>query len=129
MTLKKMKSLKIGDIIVKVRKHYQNYDFTRVPCEPKAYTVRSPKTSEIYLEESVQRSFLKDGIRYVNANGCSRSAICESFETLEDYINGNFNKDIILDKKYANLEEFMLKKMKNDHKEAKEKEAKRIKNG
>lgn len=38
MKLDKMFKLKIGDKIVKVRKHYQNYDHTKVPCEPTIYS-------------------------------------------------------------------------------------------
>lgn len=129
MTIDKMKSLKKGDKVVKVRSHYQNYDFTMVPCEPKVYTVSS-KTMDINLKESVKRSFLRDGTRYVNANGCDRRDMCESFETLEDYLAGNYNKDIILDKiKWPSLEEFLLFKMGNDHNKAKEVEAKRINDG
>lgn len=128
MTLKKMFGLKVGDVIVKVRKHYQNYDHTLIPCEPIVYTVSWKGGHEISLKENVKRSFVKDGIRYVDAHGVDNSVICESFVTLADYISGEYNKDIILDKqKWSSLEAFLLFKMENDHKKAREAEESRVK--
>lgn len=126
MTIDKMKSLKEGDIVVHVRKNYQNYDHTKVPCEPKVYTIYS-KSMDIYLKEVVKKSFIKDGRRCVSAMGCSKSIFCACFETLEDYLSGDYEKDIVLDKtKWKSLEEFLMYKLDNDHKLAREAEDERV---
>ncbi len=114
MTINKMKSLEEGDKVVQVRKSYQNYDHTKIPCEPKVFTISS-KAIDIHLNETVKKSFLKDGMRFVNAGGCDRQLFCSYFETFDDYVKGDYIKDVVLDKsKWKCLEEFLDFKLQND---------------
>ncbi len=39
MTIDKCFALNIGDKVVRVRGYFKNYDYTRIPVEPKIYTV------------------------------------------------------------------------------------------
>jgi hypothetical protein len=127
MIIDQMKDVKVGDIIVKVRKHYQNYDYTKVPCEPKVYTISYKGCGEIAFNKTVKRSFLKDGMRYVSAHGCDNSFIYSEFETLEVYLGGEYNKAIVLYKtKWDSEKEFLLFKIENNHKIAREIEQKRV---
>lgn len=128
MTINQMKTLKVGDVIVKVRKNYQNYDFTLVPCEPRVCTVIWRGSGEISFKEDVKRSFIVDGTRVVHSHGCDNSFICSCYETLDDYLEGEYNKAIILDKnKWSSEKEFLLFKMENDHKIARQEEDSRVK--
>lgn len=76
MTIDKMKRLEVGDVVVKVRQYYQNYDHTKVVCEPKVYTISWTGSGEVSFKETVKRSFVQDGTRFVDAHGCSRSQLC-----------------------------------------------------
>lgn len=119
MTLNEYKNLKPGDIVVHVRKTYQNYDHTKIPCEPKIYKFKANNSSGIYLEYLYKRPFMIDGVKYASSMGWDNRLFCESCETLENYISGNYNKDIILDKqRWNSLEEFLLFKMENDYQNA-----------
>lgn len=128
MKLDKMFKLKIGDKIVKVRKHYQNYDHTRVPCEPVVYTVNWKGCSQISMEERVQRQFYHSDDKKIYggiAGGIYNREICEDFETYEDYISGNYEQGIILDKqRHKSLEDFLEEKRVLDYKRAKEEKEK-----
>ena len=124
------RKLKIGDKIVKVRGHYQNYDHSRVPCEPKIYTIKWSNGSEKTMEEDVQNPFYHSGDKTIyggNASGWSNGQIQSDFETYEDYISGNYNSGIIVDKqKYpGGLKEFLEMKRINDYNKAK-KQAEKI---
>lgn len=118
----------VGTKVVQVREHYQNYDHTYIPCEPKVYTISWSNGSEKTFEESVSRSFIdtRDGIRKVNAQGISNSEIFSCFVTLKDYLNDDYNHGIVLDKHRwkGGLEEFLEYKRTNDYKLAKEAELK-----
>ena len=118
------RKLKIGDKIVKVRGHYQNYDHTKVPCEPKIYTIKWSNGSEKSMEEDVQRPFWHSSDKTIyggTASGWSNSQIHSDCETYEDYISGNYNKDIILDPMYkGDLGKFLEVKRIEDHKRAEE---------
>lgn len=123
MTLDSMFKLKIGDKIVQVRKHYQNYDHTRVPCEPKVYTVSWRCGSEMCMEEAVNIPFYHsdDKIIYGGRASCwDNSQICADFETFEDYISGNYPQGIILDKRrHKCIEDFLEEKRILDYEKAK----------
>jgi len=122
------KPLKAGDIVVKVRKLYQNYDHTLIPTEPKIYTFKKQGCGGIYLEEVVPHAFMKDKTKYVSDHGWDNGLFFQYCERLEDYLSGNYNKDIILDKKkWDSLESFLLFKMVNDYEIALKKEAARWK--
>jgi hypothetical protein len=128
--MKEYKNLKKGDIIVQVRKGYQNYDHTVIPCEPKVYTFKSKSaTSGVWLEENISHTWLgKDGTRYASSMGFDQSFLYRDFEMLETYIIGEYNKDIILDtERWKSLEEFLRFKMENDYELAKEKDDKKRK--
>jgi len=120
--------LKEGDIIVHVRKHYQNHDHTFIPIEPKIYIFNRSRGSGVSLKNLVKPAFLMDGVQCVSSQGWDTGLFYMSCVTLEDYISGNYNKDIILDEdKWNSLEDFLLFKMENDHKITLEKEAARWK--
>lgn len=125
MTLEQMFALKVGDKIVQVRKHFQNYDHTLIPCEPMVYTVSWKGTGEMSLKENVKTPFYHsdDKIIYARAGGFDNRQICDEFETLENYINNNFRSTIILDsERWLNgLEEMLVYKANYDHEIAKEK--------
>lgn len=128
MTINKMKALKVGDVIVKVREYYQNYDHTKVPCNPKVYTVSWKGGHEIAFKETVQKSFIVNGERRVSSHGCDNSLICSNYETLDDFIKDNYTTGVILDKtKWGSLEDFLLYKKENDHKIARQEEDSRVK--
>lgn len=102
MTIKELHSLKKGDLVVKVRKSYQNYDHTKIPTEPKVFTFQSNTGLGVYTLEAS------------NPNWDNR-LFCECCETFENYVNGTFNKDIVLDKtKWKSLEDFLKFKQIND---------------
>lgn len=120
--------LKVGDRIVRVRTGYQNMDHTKIPVEPKVYTISwKGLGGDKALKENVQRGFKDtDGVWKVYTGEIDNRCICEYYETFENYISGNYNKDIILDKsKWNSLEEFLIYKSENDHKKALEIEADR----
>lgn len=129
MTLEKCFGLKIGDKVVKVRSHYQNYDHTKVPCEPKIYTISWKGSGSKNFEERVQMPFYhtKDKTIYGGtASGVDNRQICEEFETYEDFISGNYDKGFILDPKYKDVEDFLEVKRIEDHRRAKEKSDKEM---
>ena len=119
--------LKVGDRIVLVRNKYENMDHTLIPVEPKVYTVSWKASGVRSFKETVQSGFIDyDGVWKVYTGEVDNRIICEHFETFENYISGNYNKDIILDKsKWNSLEEFLIYKSENDHKKALEIEADR----
>ena len=123
-----MKNLKKGDTVVAVRKGYQNYDHTVIPCEPKVYTVLG-KSMDISLNETVTTPWKdeKGQIWCASAQGCDRRLFSNHFELLDTYISGNYNKDIILDKQRwpGGLKEFLEFKRTNDQEKAK-KEADKV---
>lgn len=131
MEINTMKRLKVGDKIVKVRKHYQNYDHTRVPCQPAVYTIKWQNGSEMTMEEDTSRPFYHTDHKVIyggSAHGWSNRQICEDFETYEDYIKGTYPQGIILDKtKYKNIEEFLEVKREVDYTRAKKKYDERMK--
>ena len=121
MTLEQLKRLKVGDKIVKVRKHYQNYDFTKVPCEPKILTISWKNGSGMNFEETFSHIYWHSEIKSIvaNASSCDNRQICEDFVTLEDYITGNWRQGIILDtSKYKDLSEFLEEKREVDYRRA-----------
>jgi hypothetical protein len=124
------KKLKVGDKIVRVRKHYQNYDHTRIPCEPMVYTISWLNGGEMCMEEDTGHPFFhsKDNVIYGgSASGWDNRQIFEDFVTFNDYVSGNFVSGIILDKtKYKNLEEFLEVKRKIDYERAKEEYTKKL---
>jgi hypothetical protein len=123
MTLNQMFALKVGDKIVKVRKHYQNYDHTKVPCEPKILTISWSNGSGMNFDETFSHIYWHSEMKSIVANASSwdNRQICEDFETLEDYSNGNWKQGIILDKsKYKDLSEFLEEKRKVDYTRAEE---------
>lgn len=122
-----MFALNIGDKVVRVRGHFKNYDHTRIPVEPKIYTVSWKGSGARAFKETVPRGFIdsSDGIWKVCTSEVSNRCICEEFETLEDYISGNYYKDIILDPMWKSLEEFLIFKADYDYQQAKEVEEKR----
>ena len=100
MTIEKMKELKIGDKIVKVRKSFQNYDHSKIPCEPIVYTISWQNGSEHAFSELVKLPFYHSGDKIIyggSAGGIDNRIICENYETIEDYILGEYNKEIIVD--------------------------------
>ena len=103
-------------------------DYTRVPCEPVVYTINWRGCGQISMEERVQRPFYHtvDKIIYGgSAGGIDNRVICEDFETYEDYISGNYNQGIILDKqRHKSLEDFLEEKRVLDYKRAKEEKEK-----
>lgn len=127
MTIDKCFALNIGDKVVRVRGHFKNYDHTRIPVEPKIYTVSWKGSGARAFKETVPRGFIdsSDGIWKVCTSEVSNRCICEEFETLEDYISGNYYKDIILDPMWKSLEEFLIFKADYDYQPAKEVEEKR----
>jgi hypothetical protein len=127
MKLQKCFDLKIGDKVVLVRGHFKNYDHTRIPVEPKVYTVSWKSSGLRAFQETVSRGFIdsRDGHWKVYTSEIDNRTICENFETFDDYISGNYNKDIILDPKWKSLEEFLNFKAEYDYERAKEAEAKR----
>ena len=127
MKLQKCFDLKVGDKVVRVRGHFKNYDRTVIPVEPKVYTVSWVGSGARGFKETVARGFIdsRDGIWKVSTSEVDNRCICENFETFEDYISGNYNKDIILDPKWKSLEEFLNFKADYDYEQAKEAEAKR----
>lgn len=127
MTINKCFDLKIGDKVVLVRGHFKNMDHTKIPVEPKVYTVSWVGSGSRGFKETVSRGFIdtRDGIWKVSTSEVGNRCICEEFETFEDYISGNYNKDIILDPKWKSLEEFLIFKANYDYEKAKEAEAKR----
>ncbi len=131
MELRQMFNLKIGDKIVLVRESYQNYDHSLVPCEPKVYTISWKGGSSMSFDERVQMPFYHTNDKMIyggNANGVDNSYICSSFETYNDYIKGNYNKDIMFDtSKYKSLDEFLEMKRINDHSNAKYKSEEKYK--
>ena len=127
MTIDKCFALNVGDKVVRVRGYFKNYDHTRIPVEPKIYTVSWVGSGPRAFKETVSRGFIdsRDGCWKVSTSEISNRCICEEFETFEDYISGNYCKDIILDPKWNSLEEFLIFKADYDHQEAKEAEEKR----
>lgn len=127
MTKDKCFALNIGDKVVRVRGHFKNYDHTRIPVEPKIYTVSWKGSGARGFKEIVPRGFIdsRDGIWKISTSEVDNRCICEEFETFEDYISGNYNKNIILDPKWKSLEEFLIFKSDYDHQQAKEVEEKR----
>ena len=129
MNLQKCFALKIGDKIVQVRKSYQNYDHSRVPCEPRVYTISWTGSGDKGFKETVRRSFWHsdDKVLYGGTTGeVPNGCIVSDYETMEDYISGNYNKDITIDKsKYKDLEDFLVQKAETDYIIAKEIEDKR----
>ena len=124
----KFKDVKIGSKVVRVRKIYQNMDYTLVPCEPEIYTISWEGSGEKEFEETVKKGFKnEDGDWVVSASGISNRKLFECFETYEDYITGNFNPGIILDERRwkGGIEEFLEFKRKNDLKKANSIEEKR----
>ena len=126
-----MFGLELGDKLVKVRKRYQNYDHTMIPCEPEVYTINWIGSGDIAFEETVRQGFRSDddGRWLVPTGELSNSRINLFYVSYEDYIKGNYNKDIILDKDRwkGGLEEFLEFKRTNDQKIAREIEDKRKK--
>lgn len=47
--------LNVGDRIVRVRTKYQNYDHTKIPTEPKVYTISWKSSGVRSLKENVQK--------------------------------------------------------------------------
>lgn len=130
MTINKFKKLKDGDLVVHVRKHYQNYDYTLIPIEPKVYTFQGTGCGSVYLHDIVKIPFkANDGNIYVSGNGWDTSLFTSCCETLEDYLDGDYNKDVILDtNKWVSLKEFLEFKRENDYNIAKE-NARKIREG
>jgi hypothetical protein len=127
MNLDKCFALKVGDRVVRVRGYFKNMDHTMIPVEPKIYTVSWKCSGARSFKETVARGFIdsRDGIWKVSTAEVDNRCICEQFETFEDYISGNYNKDIILDTKWKSLEEFLIFKADYDHQQAREAEDKR----
>ena len=122
MFIEDMKKLKKGDKVVKVRKLFQNYDRTLIPVEPKIYTISSDNI-DIYLEESLNPYFKDErGHIVVRSQGCGRKPFCRDFETMENYLKGNYKSNIILDnERWTNgLSEFLEFKRVKDFNESKD---------
>ena len=122
MNRNKIKNIEVNDKVVKVRKHYQNYDHTRIPCEPKVYTIGWTSSGEVSFVENVKVPWKdKKGTIYVSAHGCSRSQLFEDFELYEDYLSGDFRQGIILDNsKWENLDLFLEHKRISDEEKSRE---------
>ena len=117
------RKVNIGDKIVRVRKHYQNYDHTRVPCEPTVYTVKWQNGSEMSMEEDTNYPFYHsdDNVVYGGtASAWSNIQIQTDFVTYKEFIQGNYER-FHIDAKYKDLDEFLEVKRVTDYKRAKDK--------
>ena len=119
MKLDKCFKLKRGDKIVHVRTYFKCFgDHSLVPIEPRIYTIGGKCLSGTILNEFVPKGFYMDSKWSIQPQYFDNRCLSELFETFEDYINGNYNKDIILDPKWESLEEFLEFKCEYDYQEA-----------
>lgn len=120
MTIDDYFSLKDGDLVVRVRKHYQNMDHTLIPIIPEIKTFKKRMIGDVYFHEYIPHHFISNGSIYVSSGGTAASLFCDYFETYDNYIKNNFNPHIILDKsKWGTIEKFLEHKREKDFLNAK----------